>query len=360
MDKVVKPVRVIKRGKSYQLYYINPDNLRRRISVGPDEAQAQRLAVRFTDWLLEGKDPEREQARAVEATKAQTVRFKDFFPVFMERHGKDQSENTQNLYHLFFRNICRCPRIAEAVLSEIRKDVVIDYRQARMQQDGVKSATANREVIFIKNVLQRAVEFDILPLNPLNGIRLLKEQNRRDVSNITPEVVAGLVEELPDSVADIVEFAVYTGFRLENVLGLQIEQVCIHDLQATGTVRHIVKGHKYRTDPLGKQAVVILKRLIQSRTQGYVFLSPATGDRYKSIHCTFDRVVRKLDIKIATGEKLCFHDLRRLCATWLLQNGLSLDTVREILGHSDRATTDRYARLKVSGDAFDVLPIVRK
>ncbi len=76
-------------------------------------------------------------------------------------------------------------------------------------------------------------------------------------------------------------------------------------------------------------------------------------------HRSFDNAVRKLDIKIATGQKLCFHDLRRLCGTWLLNSGKSLDEVREVLGHSDRATTDQYARLKVSGDVFDAMPELR-
>ena len=60
-----KPVRIKKRGKTYQLYYYNPRGERRRLSVGDDYQQAQRLAVKFSDWLMEGKDPEHEMKKAI-------------------------------------------------------------------------------------------------------------------------------------------------------------------------------------------------------------------------------------------------------------------------------------------------------
>ncbi len=173
-------------------------------------------------------------------------------------------------------------------------------------------------------------------------------------------MIAGLLDELTDSLANIVEFGVYTGFRRENILDLQIQDIVFHDLHPTAEVRHIVKGGKYRTDSLGIQAVRIIRRAVENRTEGFVFISSRTGTRYKAIHKSFDSAVSKLDLRIASGQKLCFHDTRRLCATWLLQYGRSLDEVREILGHSDRATTDKYAKLVVSGDAFNVLPDIRK
>ncbi len=332
---------------------------RRRPRVGSNREDAEELAVEYRRYLREGKDPEREIDQAKQAYDASSITLQDFFPVFMEHRQTRLSTMTKRLYRFCMDNIERCHQLSEVPLEQVRKSLVIDYMNRRLKQDGVKPATANREAQLLMTMLNYAVKLDILESSPLKGLELLREDSRRDVSNITPEQIQSLLDELPDTISDIVEFAVYTGIRKENILSLTIEQVILYDLAEGGEVRLITKGGKAEHKPLGRQAVEVLKRAIENRKQGYVFVSPK-GPRYRAINKTFDRSVRKVSIRIVGGRKLQFHDLRRLCATWLLNRGRSLDEVREILGHADRRTTDRYARLRVSGDVFDVLPSVRR
>ena len=40
-----------------------------------------------------------------------------------------------------------------------------------------------------------------------------------------------------------------------------------------------------------------------------------------------------------------FHDLRHTCAAWLVQAGVPLTEVRDVLGHSTIKMTERYAHL---------------
>jgi integrase len=40
-----------------------------------------------------------------------------------------------------------------------------------------------------------------------------------------------------------------------------------------------------------------------------------------------------------------FHDLRHTCAAWLIQAGVSITQVRDVLGHSTVAMTEKYAHL---------------
>ena len=53
---------------------------------------------------------------------------------------------------------------------------------------------------------------------------------------LSVEQARTLINELPATIADIVEFAIYTGFRKENILSLCIESVRFHDLIPTGEV----------------------------------------------------------------------------------------------------------------------------
>jgi len=242
----IKPVKIIKRGHSYQLYYYNPRGERRRLSVGSDYQQIQRMVVKFNDWLLDGKDPES------------------------------------------------------------------------------------------------------------------KEGGKRDVY-FSPQQAMSLISELPDPLANIVEFAIYTGFRKENILSLSIDSVRFHDLTPTGEVELVVKGGRRELFPLGSAAVEVVKQAIGNRTEGYVFINPVTGTRYVCIHKTFDRVVRSLGITISNGTKLRINDLRHVFATWLHKQGVSLDELRSLLGHKDRATTDRYTSIDRldTGKVLEKIPRLR-
>ncbi len=354
----IKKVRVTKtRFNTYQVNFMNHRGRQRRISAGKDEEYAQRLRLKFQDWLNAGLDPEKEMDRIQEHQETREWTLRQFFPVFMDRHGCQQSENMQASYHNSFKRIDQTSTLLDSRMSDISKGMVIDYRNARLRRDGVTPSTVNKEVNFIKGMLSRAVEWEMLESNKLEGLRQLPENNTREVE-ITAEQATQLLDALPVPVSDIAAFAIYTGFRKDNILGLTLEQIHLHASGDTAEVDLIIKGRRKERYVLCPQAVEIVKRIAGDRQHGYVFINLQTGTRYRDVHVTFDRAVKKLGLTIRDGRKLCFHDLRHVFATWLHQSGVPLDFVRSLLGHRDRDTTDRYAfldRQRISS-ALSVLP----
>ncbi|HUU26352.1 MAG TPA: tyrosine-type recombinase/integrase, partial [archaeon] len=166
----------------------------------------------------------------------------------------------------------------------------------------------------------------------------------------------------PAPLADVVEFAIYQGFRKENILSLRIEKIRFHDLTETGEVDLVLKRGRLETKMLGRPAVNLLKRLIASRKEGYVFLNPQTGNRWFSIHKAFNQAVRKLRLQTEDGQKITFHDLRHVFGTWLRDAGVSLDDIRPLMGHKDRKMTDHYItedRVAV-GMQLNKIPVLRR
>ena len=201
---------------------------------------------------------------------------------------------------------------------------------------------------------------DIIDYNPLQGLKLLPEAEKRQV-NITPEQAGAILNELQEPIASIIELAIYTGFRKENILDMRIESIRFHDLDSTGEIEHIEKGGRKEIFPLSFAAVEVIKRNIGDRMEGYVFINPDTGKRFLSIHKGFDRVVRKLGLTV-NGTKLRIQDLLHCHATWLYQAGISLDVVRSLLGHRHLMTTDRYVNYNrlSHGNALNAIPKIKR
>ena len=266
---------------------------------------------------MEGKDPEKEMERARQEEQFRSMSLKEFFPEYMKKHGSRLSDSMQRRILVFRDNLSRCPEIAESPIGSINKRMMAEYAQLRLEQDEVSPATVNREISFLRSVLNKAVEWDVLQVNPLHGIKMLKESGKREV-NVSPTRIAALRSKLPPVMSQIVGFAASTGFRKENVLSLRVEDIAIDNERHTGTARLKVKGGRRITFPLGEKAIRIFQEAVGERREGYVFLNPQTNDRYYSLGNTFDRAVRKIGLEV-DGTKFRFHDLRHFFASSLYQ-----------------------------------------
>src|SRR5262249_17849776 len=133
--------------------------------------------------------------------------------------------------------------------------------------------------------------------------------------------------------ADLVEFALFTGVRKSEALGLTWDRVD----RARGVIRlELTKSGRRREVPLSSNADAVLARRWTDRAKDYVFGSP----KWNSFRTAWESAVA------ATGiEDLRFHDLRHTFASWLVQRGRTLKEVQEALGHQTITMTMRYSHL---------------
>lgn len=138
-----------------------------------------------------------------------------------------------------------------------------------------------------------------------------------------------------------------TGIRVSELCHLTIDAVHLQ----MGFVQTIGKGNKERIVPLGDEAIYWLTRYVQQarpillgdkNDDSHVFLNhrgkPLTR---QGVWKNLQAIVRQAGI----DKKVTPHMLRHSFATHMLQHGMDLRLVQELLGHADIATTEIYTHI---------------
>src|ERR1700687_238599 len=148
------------------------------------------------------------------------------------------------------------------MLDEITLDVIDRIKSERLKT--VHKPTVNRYLALVRAILLRARdEWEWIDKTP--KVKLFKEGPGRERS-ITPEQVVALLGELPTHQRDVVVFALATGLRQSNVLGLEWSRV---DLVAghawVGADQS--KNRKPIAVPLNATAMEVLRRQLGKHPQ---------------------------------------------------------------------------------------------
>jgi integrase len=205
---------------------------------------------------------------------------------------------------------------------------------------GVAPATVNRDLEVLSHFFSMTARWgwlDEAATRALRAVTHLKEPPGR-VRYLTNEEEKRLLGALPVRARRIVVAALLSGMRQGELLGLQKSAV---DLAAAVVTLTRTKSNKVRRIPVNDGLAAVLREAMNDSDGSLVFVtragSPYTADGVRSI---FRRAVRKAGIV-----DFRFHDLRHTMATRLRQNGVGIDAIADLLGHSTLAMTRRYAHL---------------
>ncbi|MFH2037221.1 MAG: tyrosine-type recombinase/integrase [Candidatus Zixiibacteriota bacterium] len=136
-----------------------------------------------------------------------------------------------------------------------------------------------------------------------------------------------------------------SGIRRAEIAGLKLQDV---DLRK-GAMSVTGKGNKERFVPLGDTLKDEFLHYLDLRESfcagksehgGYLFLN------YRGEPLTvrsIDRIVKKYCAKL--GKRVTPHTLRHSFATHMLENGADILAIKELLGHSSLATTQKYTHI---------------
>jgi integrase len=260
-------------------------------------------------------------------------------------------------------------------LFDARMDAIKPYHIEKWRLSerakGSKFSTIRRNETTLKAALNKAVEWGFIAVNPLTGLKPVKIEDNRIVAYLDTGQELRLLKAIndreeriksgresandwrktrnydikpgitgfADHLKPMVIVSLNTGLRRGELLSLKWSEVDFSNKVLTVTGDNAKSGN-CRHVPLNKNAVETLELWRLQVDGAFVFPGINGGKLSDMPKKPWAAVLKEAGITVFR-----WHDMRHHFAGRLVMAGVDLNTVRELLGHSDLKMTLRYAHL---------------
>jgi len=175
------------------------------------------------------------------------------------------------------------------------------------------------------------------------GIKRPKKEKRIPVV-MTKEEVKRLINSIYSDKSRLMVSLLYAcGFRISELINLKIEDLDFSE--KTGMVKQ-AKGKKDRVFNIPDFLISDLNKQIEFQKKlnhSLLFSNEETGEKLTASN--IEKIVRKAVKRAGLQKDIHCHTLRHSFATHLLENGVDIRKIQELLGHSDLSTTQIYTHV---------------
>lgn len=318
-------LRLTKSGKKkwYLYYRVDGKRIREVVKNAQSRADALKtLQVKVADAFRGEYGFKKQEKR---------IKFMEFSELYIENYARVNKRSWNDdvccirKFKEFFRN---------SYLQDISSFDIESFKAKRLKKGNSKSRV-NRYLALLKKMFNLAIDWGYLNENQVRKVKFFPENDNLKERILCPEEERRLFEASSNHLRPIISTALHTGMRRGEILSLKWNQV---DLTKRIIRVEKTKSNKIRTIPIND---LLLKELIQLKKENgksdFIFLNPKTGKPMKDVKTAFNAAKRRAKIK-----ELRFQDLRHTFASRLVERGVDLITVKELLGHHSVLITQRY------------------
>lgn len=288
---------------------------------------------------------------------------------YLEYQGTNNRESTVNRYRAVMdhlRQYLSEHRPAVVSIVQLTSEVMDGYKSYRRSawvnpngqpvkssadvathtRKGARARTVNLEVDAVKAMLNQAIKWGYLRENPLRWVKPLKEEDKKPVRFLSRDECSRLLAAAPDDLEPVYYIFLNTGMRkaeLENLLWKDIDfkrrkiRICSKEGWHPKTGEREIP----MSDGVYQQLLLLHKKESSFNSSGYVFQAKGSGHSHNRLR----RELIKIAILAGIPDLTKLHTLRHTFASHLVMKGIDLPTVKNLMGHSDIATTMIYAHL---------------
>ena len=225
-----------------------------------------------------------------------------------------------------------------------------------------KSRSQARSISALKSFFNYLLFEGEIHSSPINDIESPKIENKLP-EVLTEDEIKRLISsvnldsEFGQRNKTIIEVLYGTGIRVSELIEIKLSNIFFKEniLKVTG------KGNKERFVPLGKIAIIEIKKYLNNRDKLKInskFSDILFLNRYgrQLTRSMIFKVINDSSKNAEIDKKISPHTLRHSYATHLLKNGADLRTIQLILGHESITTTEIYTHL----DTFHLEDVLKK
>ena len=230
-----------------------------------------------------------------------------------------------------------------------------------------KQKTIKRKIASIKAFYSYLEEEELVEQNPFRKIKVKFKETiilpriipREEIEQLLNYIYASLSSlsgiQYKHSLRDaaVIEVFFATGARVYEISNIRVENINLNSC----LIRIMGKGRKERYIQISNTAVLdILRKYYEEnepeiKKSGYFFINNR-GKRYTEQSIRL--MLKKYTLKAGIQRKITPHMFRHSFATYLIEEGVDVSCVQQILGHSSIKTTQIYIHVAAKKQA-DIL-----
>jgi len=316
-------------------------------SAGWNEQKAVETLADIKRNIRIGQGPRtlEEQRTISENERDQQLRmgmvFKDAWKIYEKSAIKKSIDRDRQLISKWIN-----PVIGEIPLTEVSA-FHLEKIRSHMTKKNSAPRTCHYAMAVIRGIFNYCIKRGLfIGMNPVKTISLKSYDNRRTrFVSLTEANV--LLEEIKSKSLDtwrITLVSLLAGMRFGEIAGLQWKDVDLNH----GTITILdPKNGRTRHAHMTTTLMAMFNEMRPGKPEELIF-PDRNGKRRVQISDTFNRSVAKLGLNDDISDrrqKICFHSIRHSFASWLAIQGEDLLVIKELLGHRDLSTTQRYSHL---------------
>jgi integrase/recombinase XerD len=221
---------------------------------------------------------------------------------------------------------------------------------ARLKRKNNTSSSISRKMSAIRSFHKYFLLENLVDTNVSLGVSLPKKEQKLPQVLSLLEVEALLVAADGDTPLELrnkamLELLYGSGLRVSELVDLKLSDLHLN----MGFINIMGKGNKERIVPIGGEGAHAVRqyldkgRTVLKKIPGDILFVNSLGSNISRVG--FYKTLKKIAIKAGITKDVSPHTLRHSFASHLLENGVDLRVVQELLGHEDISTTQIYTHI---------------